>query len=184
MGKEIFAPPTEPCCDKQYEMLCKFAFDDYKMLVVDIKKSQAGYIRQYLWVSITLAGAQATLLADDNKINKIIGFSAGSSYRPTLTLALIISVCVFTYCVHLLQRGGNIITPVKLYEEACSYFNKPDPIYMRDKYKELLRVIDNARCDYSREVSAIGKRLRWMSRVVILSIFLTAVAVLHSLAGA
>jgi hypothetical protein len=183
LGEELFAPPTEPCGEKQYEMLCKFAFDDYKMLVVDVKKSQTGYIRQYLWVSITLSGAQATLLANNTKIQTIIGFSPSPSYKPILTIALIVSVCVFTYCTHLLQRGGHIIIPVKTYGEACDYFCRSNPMLIRDKYKELLRVFDNARAEYSKEVSAIGIRLSWMSRVVITSISLTAVAMLHSLIG-
>lgn len=172
MGEELPAGATGSCGDKQYEMLCKFAFDDYKMLVVDIKRQQFEYIRQYLWASLTVAGVQLSILANVNILKSVIGLDQTPFFKIAIVFSLALSIFVFFRCMMLLLSNGDMPTPVKSYAEAAIFFSDGEQ-QLRDKYLELLKVFDAAREKFSGNVHDLGLQLRRIAWMMIISICMT-----------
>lgn len=162
--------------------LSKTAYDEYRYVCLDIPKYQATLLRTYLWLSSIVltveTGFAFKLLSNEIKWQEI-PLVPGECFYIFYGVALLLSLIAFALGVDTLRgRGisrfalGNFNN---LAQEAYEMAFVPGSTTL---YPTMISALDEAINCQVATIDQKGKKLRWTSRLILLSVLLALWATL------
>lgn len=162
--------------------LAKNAFDEYKIISVDIPSRQAGYLKTYLWLASVLIAAELSfysniLSQNFPRIDFLYRFPNLAFYIAAAT-SLGCAVIVFAFGVDTLRGRkqhsialGDLMQVVELAKGSAI---SNDNSY----YVPVIRAYNDAISHQATACHQIGVKLRRMSRLILLSLLLAICSIL------
>lgn len=173
--------------DRYYQLLGEIlhaAQDEYRQFSLEWRNRQHSILKTYLWLAVTLAAAQFTLFSkvwghDEQPFPWIL--VPGPVFYIFAFLALGTSAVAFCLGVDTLRGKDIRLAYDRAYEEMMNMAREESFISSNQAgmlEKTMILCLENGLSHYRAQGTRTGKRLRILSRLLLLSLFFFAIALL------
>lgn len=166
-----------------FDMLIHYAYEDFKFLLVDFACHQSKYLHTYLWLSTLLIAFNFKCYIDitnnNSGLSNLFPINEPNLEYYTFSLLSLISLLLtFILGVDTLRSKGDIFRPFGDYKTLIKWAQE-DIYCNKEKLRpSILISIQEEINIQERLCDAIGKRLKFMSYMIILSVILTISALI------
>lgn len=167
------------------EIVLKAAQEDYKQITFDRRRIQHSILRNYLWLATAIFSAECTFFFNLTGNEPILPWpiSIGMFFYTFAGFALSASLATFAFGIDSMRGRAPVFMPYEYtYEHLMDMAHKEasNDTTTGSLMVCMIRTLESA-INHHREIAVkTGKRLRWLSRLLLGSIFFALLAVISA----
>ena len=177
---------------KKLEIILKAAQDEYKQITYDRRQIQHGILKNYIWLSTILFSTQTAILFYALDARTLLVLEPGQVFLIFIKIAILLSAGTFIFGVDTIRGRGEVKFPyitrfwqMREYAYRERYnLGRPDnggEIFPHDLYNFMIGDLQYGIDENRKTAGAVGKKLRWLSWLLLGSIASTAFALIVAL---